>query len=371
MDALRKGSGTAQVKDPALALSVCSRFGACPGFPLKNKEVVIVYWDINKPLSYDRLFNFIIGNRGGGKTYGALKWCVNRWTKTGEQFIYLRRYETEVKAVKPSLFQALNHEFDNRLITGKTNTLAYVGTEENTYPMGYIFALSKMSNIKSFNMEDVSTIIFDEFLIDKGATHYIREEAQVFLNFYETVARMRNVRVLFLANSVSIINPYFSYFRLKIPEEGIWANGDVLVEMVRNEEYVNEKRKTRFGRLIENTNFAEYSIENKFVLDRDSFVCKRSGKSYPYLGFRAQGNSYVMWRCPDMGCYYFQRGEIPAKTRILALTVEDHDEKTELIDKSTTYCLDLIVMFFRRGLMRFDSIQSKNVFQEILYRKAS
>ena len=36
-----------------------------------------MYWDINNSLSYNRLFNFIVGARGVGKTYGAKRWAIN------------------------------------------------------------------------------------------------------------------------------------------------------------------------------------------------------------------------------------------------------------------------------------------------------
>ena len=56
-----------------------------------------MYYDYNKVLSYNAMFNFIIGERGVGKTFGAKKFCINRFLKYGEQFVYIRRYKTEIK----------------------------------------------------------------------------------------------------------------------------------------------------------------------------------------------------------------------------------------------------------------------------------
>ena len=52
-----------------------------------------LYWDIKKPLSYNCLWNFILGMRGGGKTYGSLKYAIEQYLKAhkkGEkwQFMY-------------------------------------------------------------------------------------------------------------------------------------------------------------------------------------------------------------------------------------------------------------------------------------------
>ena len=32
-----------------------------------------IFWDMRRTMSYNRFLNFIVGNRGGGKTYGFKK----------------------------------------------------------------------------------------------------------------------------------------------------------------------------------------------------------------------------------------------------------------------------------------------------------
>ena len=44
------------------------------------------------------MFNFIIGERGVGKTYGAIKFCINDYLKNGNQFVYVRRFKTEIES---------------------------------------------------------------------------------------------------------------------------------------------------------------------------------------------------------------------------------------------------------------------------------
>ena len=60
----------------------------------------MMYWDIGKPLSYNALFNFIVGARGTGKTYGFKQWAIKDFLKTGAQFVYVRRYKQEMKDIK-------------------------------------------------------------------------------------------------------------------------------------------------------------------------------------------------------------------------------------------------------------------------------
>lgn len=56
-----------------------------------------------------------------------------------------------------------------------------------------------------------------------------------------------------LANSVTITNPYFLYFDLKLPynnDIALYKNGLILVQYMKNEEYREVKKKSRFGQLV-------------------------------------------------------------------------------------------------------------------------
>lgn len=55
-----------------------------------------MYYNADDTLSRNRLFNFVVGARGAGKTYGAKKRAIKNFTEKGEQFVYLRRYDTEM-----------------------------------------------------------------------------------------------------------------------------------------------------------------------------------------------------------------------------------------------------------------------------------
>lgn len=76
-----------------------------------------MYYDYNKILSYNAMLNFLIGERGVGKTYGASKFVVNQFIKKHEQFAYIRRYKPELSESVPKFFDALNSnsEFNNHL----------------------------------------------------------------------------------------------------------------------------------------------------------------------------------------------------------------------------------------------------------------
>ena len=54
------------------------------------------YYNFDKLFSYNALINIVIGERGVGKSFNAKVAVLKNFLKTGEQFIYLRRYKTEL-----------------------------------------------------------------------------------------------------------------------------------------------------------------------------------------------------------------------------------------------------------------------------------
>ena len=62
-----------------------------------NKFNNSIFLDFNKPLSYNALLSFIITERGLGKSYGSKKFVAKRFINKGKQFVYIRRYKSELK----------------------------------------------------------------------------------------------------------------------------------------------------------------------------------------------------------------------------------------------------------------------------------
>src|SRR5699024_375635 len=90
--------------------------------------------------------------------------------------------------------------------------------------IGYFVSLSTAQSKKSVAYPAVTTIIYDEFIIEKGSLRYLPNEARAFNEFYSTVDRWQDkTRVLFLANAVSIMNPFFLEYDIKPDQVGEFA----------------------------------------------------------------------------------------------------------------------------------------------------
>ena len=149
------------------------------------------YLDMPRILGGSADIIVILGARGTGKTYGALKYMLD----TDSRFILMRRTQTQIDMVaKPefSPFKAV----DASICTGSVskNIGAFYRGEQNDKgvyqptgaPLGYSVALSTISNIRGFDASDVKYLLYDEFIPERHERP-IKHEGEAFLNGYETI----------------------------------------------------------------------------------------------------------------------------------------------------------------------------------------
>lgn len=322
------------------------------------------YYNGNILLTYNALFNFVIGNRGAGKTYWFKKWAINDFLKNGNEFIYLRRYDTEFnEGKKERFFDDIASEFPDHSFKVK-GYVAYIDDKV----AGYFKALSKAKIEKSVPFPNVDKVGYDEFILDTGVYHYLKDEVMNFLEFYETVARLRdNVRVFFLSNAITLTNPYFLYFRIQ-PNKKRYQRikDDIMVELVANESFIKEKKKTRFGKLIDGTKYGEYAIENSFLRDNDTFVEKKTGYCKFDFGLIYNGQKYGIWWDYKQGLYFVSKDVDPNNKFIFTLTMQDHTPNTQLIKGTKINMIECFIKYYKLGRVRYESINLKNITYEII-----
>lgn len=326
-----------------------------------------MWYDLNNTLTYNCLFNIIIGNRGCGKTYGAKKRAIKQFLEKGQQFIYLRRTEAELEVVQDSIFNdiMMNNEFP-------THTFKFQGGNYfcDDMVMGYAMALSKAHHYKSTSFPVVSLIIYDECIIDEGGSvRYLKNEVLKFLDFYETIARMRNnVIVFFLSNAITIVNPYTMFWNLTLPyNSNIQRKGDVLLQLVNDNDFIDIKKKTRFGQLIEGTEYASYSIDNKFLRDNDDFIHKKTEKATYYFTFKYNGDLYGVWVDYSIGKFFVSKDIDPFFKTIYCITLDDHTPNTMLLKSSNKgYHFKTFIDGYKQGNVCFDNIKVKSVVYNVI-----
>ena len=321
-----------------------------------------MWYDINKTLSYNCLFNFVIGMRGVGKTYAFKKWAIKDYLKTGAQFAYVRRYKTEVNGKRlAKFFKDVSEEFPSHSFETK-GTVFYIDGKV----AGQAFPLSTAKIEKSVPFPEINKICFDEFILDKGSYHYLPDEVTNFLELYSTISRLRDVTVFFLSNAITVTNPYFDYFSIKLPYGGktVARTGtDILCEVIKESEYTDAAKKTRFGALIDGTEYGSYNMENEFYRDNKNFVAKKTPGSEYYFTVIFNSVQYGIWVDYKEGLLTVSRDVDPSSLRIYALTNDDHVPNALLLGSPRrSVALQTLRNMYELGAVRFESIAVKNSF---------
>ena len=352
---------------------------------MKNEIDESIFWNLRRTLTHNALFYIILGNRGGGKSFGAKWYAIDRFIKNGEQFGYIRRYKEDLTNSMKQFFKDIEYKYpDYEFKVDKNNFYIRIksgkeGGWKESDIAGYGFILSTANNKKSIAYPNITTLIFDEFLLEKGNQRYLTNEPMALLNLYETVARPGTnhprVILLMLANAISITNPYFLYWDLKMPDKKdkndkwIWHHPTkpIVVEDVKNEKFIDRKKNTEFGKLIEGTTYSDYSIENKFLLDDDTFVEKKSPKARFYFTFIYMDHTLGVWADFIEGIMYVSKAIDPSYPLIYSITMKDHKPNTMFLkNKNKAGHFKTFIEAYENGNVRFESITIKNICYEVI-----
>lgn len=237
-----------------------------------------MYFDITTRLNRLRAVNIIIGGRGIGKTYSALRFMMDQ----PDPFIYMRNTDVQMQesaSVFGNPFKRLNKDIGRnfRLEAEKRH---YLITEEKEL-RGYGAALSTFTNLRGVDLSDCKWCVFDEFIERRTLTF---KQFDAFAGFYETVNRNREIqgedpfRVILLSNSQTLQNDILSGYGLinKITEmvrngEHCYSNRDLYLELP-TVDISNMKKDTANYRLIAGSGAAREALENEFTYDSMSGV---------------------------------------------------------------------------------------------------
>lgn len=254
-----------------------------------------MWYDINRPLTYNEPFNMILGGRGIGKSYAWKKKAIKDFLKSGKQFGYIRRYDSELKEVQETFFNDIifNAEFPETIIKFERGVWLVNGKLA-----GYPFALTRTKDYKSSSYPRVCNLLFDEFLVEHGKSGYLKREPFKVFDLYETIARMReNVILFMMANTISKANPYFLEWDL-IPqkEKEFIVKNHILLQVVPvNKEFKEKKETTKFGEMVRALGYADYSIDANFYQDDVIQTFDKTKNSRFLFAFVWRGKTYGFW----------------------------------------------------------------------------
>lgn len=347
------------------------------------------YYDVQRILTFNAILNFLIGSRGLGKTFGFKVWAIKRNIKYGKQFIYLRRFQPEIKTSKTEFYSDIISMFPEWEFRTHGNwaqrAIALDPKEYDTeaaynkalkqrtwVTMGYFVTLSVAQSLKGVSYHNVETIIFDEFIIEDERHHqYLSNEANVFLNFYVTVDRFQDrCRVFFLANSVTISNPYFIKWKIRpdqLPELSTRDDGYMLIHLPDADDYKSSVRSTRLGQFIAGTDYESFAIGNEFKDAHHGLVKKRPSTATHQFNLELTDGKVSVWYDSPSSDYFVE--EKLVQTYAPMYTILPHMMGS---DKVLVTFQDKVLAYlrtaFRGARVYFDGPESRNSFVEIFKR---
>ena len=207
----------------------------------------IKYYDVKSLISRipDAHYYVIIGERSNGKTYSILNYCLERFITYGEEFVYIRRFDEDIKYSRGSLvFKSLvENKVIDKLTKGKWNDVYYYAKKWylkkstpnpkdsiiSDTPFAYAISLSSEEHDKSISYPRVKNIFFEEFT----SRNYITDEFMLFQNTLSTIIRLRDdVKIFMAGNTINKYTPYFTEMGLtnvknmKVGSTEIYTYGD-------------------------------------------------------------------------------------------------------------------------------------------------
>ena len=235
------------------------------------------YLNIRGILSYKCTFNFIVGGRATGKTYGALSTVLDDHIK----FMLMRRTQAQADLINKPDFSPFKPVCDDKHIEITTASVSKYNAKFmlDDETIGYTCALSTIANMRGFDASDVKLLIYDEFIPERHERP-IKSEGAAFLNAYETMNRNRELKgkrpltVLCLANAFDIANPIFLELGLVGIAEKMKQNGrelyidrdkSILILLPDSSKIMKEKNNTALYRLTEGSEFKAMALNNDFI----------------------------------------------------------------------------------------------------------
>lgn len=327
-----------------------------------------MFYSSQRILTFKRLYNLIVGERGVGKTFDFTKLCIATGLKTKQKsFVWIRRYEADIDDMKGEYTKDMeaNNVFpDWGFEVIKGNIIAHNHITQEKFVVGELIALSLYQRKKSKPRPYVKYIVFDEFIAEDGSS-YLDNEVYKFLNLCDTIIRHRNnVRVFLLGNALSMVNPYFDYFKVNDLTKNFTKGKFYVVENCDYEAFREMRRKTSFGKSVVGTTYGDFSIDNKFLLDDTSDVGNKP-RGNETIEFNLLLNGKLILISTINNLYYISRGR-DTTFRTYTPYVDDAKSSNAIFVDAKSGVLKNLVQMFLDGRVLYQSLQVKNEIQLIV-----
>lgn len=307
-------------------------------------------------------------NRTGGKTTYFGRLFVNRFIKNGEKFALIYRYNYELDDVADKFFKDLGSLFfPGQEMTSKRKAKGiYHELYLNGKSCGYAISLNTADQIKkqSHMFSDVQRMLFDEF--QSETNHYCADEVKKLISVHTSIARgqgeqVRFVPVYMLANTVSIINPYYVELGIstRLTDNTKFLRGD---GFVLEQGYVDSasraQEKSAFNRAFSKNAYVAYSSQCVYLNDNKSFIDKPKGNGRYICTLKYNGVEFGVREFTEAGILYCDDNPDRTFKMKITVTTDDHDINYVMLKRNDFFLANLRYLF-EHGCFRFKDMRCK------------
>lgn len=271
------------------------------------------YYTLRGILGYNCKYNFVLSERGIGKSYGTKLFLMRQDGK----FMCLYRTQPDMGAAMGTWLDTL---FENGY---SSEDFEWDGSDKSGWQLkyqgevkGYFRYLTAVNHIKQEKFpDDLNWIWFDEFipLVYKKLSG-VSSEGDAIRAVVKTVEHdtrhsreskgLKPLRVLMFANPFTWDNPILGYFRIR-PQYGIHRVGpDIVCEHV-----IPGDSEPKYGRKQTMDDYLGDEVnKNRGWMDEVSFIAELWPKSLrPYMSMRFENDYFMLYRRDGTNKVYVER----------------------------------------------------------------
>lgn len=322
-------------------------------------------------------FYLTIGNRNSGKTTFYHKLLFDDFLDKSRQFLLITRYSNELKGCALNFFDSIQDLFFSEysvkvenICDGLFKCLHAFKGDIDLGVCGFVVSLSGSDKVKKFSstFRYVYNAYMDEFQSEDGT--YLPDEISNLQSIIQSVFRLRKGRCFMASNAVSLLSPIFSAFgidkRLKSDTKFMRGVGWVL-EVNYNPEAAEHTINSAWGKAFKNTSYSKYSSSVDFK-DNKSFIIGRLNDTYKHILTIVNDDKYYgLEYYPKRGFFYISDSGDKNDSQIVATSISQHTENS-LLPNSLRIKMQMREAF-DNGLVRFQSLNSKDAFLELIKYK--
>lgn len=330
-----------------------------------------LYIDFREIDGYGATYNIISTTRGYGKSYGVKKKVMRKYYRGHKRFGYIFRRQTNLQRLMSqgaNIFADYNADFGDSVISTIRGFFIEGVNEKGkkvlNEQIGYNFILKNAKEYKPVSYADVSTIWFDECVIENDSDErYLSNEPNRFQNLCDTVMRNRDdVRVYMTCNAFANYNPYAIKWKLQMPKDDryIWVSEDhsYLVYFRVPKEFIEARKQTAFGRSVSELDYARFSFGNMFQSGNDVFIIPKPSNCR-YL-FTVQTGAYPLGVWTNGNYVYVSKHYEKLYPCVLYGNIDNQDIGGELVGTSSRMFRSLL-LWARKGIIFYDDYDVKEI----------